>query len=147
MLIATLENWENIPLKVKALFMDTTFPKSRVVDYNDPTNFISELEKMVVKVPDDYLESIRFLADHRKDGTVIKIDVDGRIRYCDTMRTWFVRVDDVDTTRPWTMDTHKEYDEDEEIVISTREFISYLDYDIKEKSLNYAIRKDGRRWL
>lgn len=139
--IALIRNYSKMPIKAQALFMDTMFPVSRVVQYNDTTNFIHQLEGLVSEVPDDYFEAIKFRADHRKDGTIIKRDLNGVTYFGDTMSTWHIRLVQVDNSRPWTIDTHDEYDEEEEGIVESYESITYLDYDIKNSSLNYAVRR------
>jgi hypothetical protein len=139
--IAVIRNYNKMPLKAQMLFTDTCFPNSRVVAYYDPSNFIHQLEALVTKVPEDFFEAVRFRAEHREDGTIIKRDINGTTYFGDTMCTWHIRLVEVDNSRPWTIDNHDEYDEEEEGLVESYESITYLDYDIKNSSLNYAVRR------
>lgn len=139
--IALIRNYSKMPVRAQALFVDTTFPVSRVVKYYDPANFIHQLEGFVSEVPDDFFEAVKFRADHRKDGTIIKRDLDGVTYFSDTMSNWHIRLVKVDNSRPWTIDTHDVYDEEEEGLVESYESVTYLDYDIKNSSLNYAVRR------
>jgi hypothetical protein len=65
---------------------------------------------------------------------------DDLIVYGPVYREWAIKIREVDETRPWTIVATEELDDDEEKVISTSEYIKYLDYEVINKKINYCRR-------
>jgi hypothetical protein len=143
--IATFDNYEKMPVWVKDLFIETMFPMDRVAIFNDNSNFTYILDNACATPPDNFSEKVTWNVDHRKDGTIIKNvlsirGTDDLIVYGPVYREWAIKIREVDETRPWTIVATEELDDDEEKVISTSEYIKYLDYEVINKKINYCRR-------
>ncbi len=141
--IATFNNYEKIPEWIKGLFIETLFPMDRVAVPCDKSNFLYILDKMCEEPPTDFIERTKWNVDHRNDGTLVKSVVSINpesdvLIYGPVYREWTIRIREVDETRPWTIMVTEELDEDEEKVISTSEYIKYLDYEVVNKDINYC---------
>lgn len=143
MKFAVIENYHELPEKVKSLFVDTLFPNSRIGNINDPTNYLYQLDEMSIEYPKDDMGRLNLILHHRRDGTIIKKYLtwisDNVFEYSDVDRHWAVRIVDIDITRPWTVNTVCEYDDTDTNIISSNESISYLD--IVNPTINYYIRR------
>lgn len=138
MKIALILHRLNLPKSIESVFTDTMFPKSRVVDYDDKSNFIHQIEQLVKEEPTNIMEASRWRCIHRYDDTVTKrVSDDGAIRYSDVFRYWTVKVVEVDITRPWTIKTITTYDDDDN-VSDMYETIKYLDYTQIVPEMNYC---------
>jgi hypothetical protein len=143
--IATFYNYEKMPYWVKDLFIETLFPMDRVAVFDDKSNFLYVLDNACATPPSNIIEKAIWNAEHRKDGTLIKTVLsiehnDDLIIYGPTFREWAIYIREVDENRPWTIITSEELDEDEEEVLSTSEYIKYLDYEVVNKEINYCRR-------
>lgn len=141
--IATFNNYELMPECIKALFIETLFPMDRVAVLDDKSNFVYILDSLCSEPPKGILENANWNARHRNDGTIVKSAIEdgyGRniITYGPVFREWSIKIREVDETRPWTIIVNEEYDEEEETVISTSEYIKYLDYEVINKTINYC---------
>ena len=140
--IATFHNYNLMPECIKALFIETLFPMDRVAVLDDKSNFVYILDSLCSEPPKNIIENANWNARHRNDGTIVKsmfeIDDKVTITYGPVFREWSIKIREVDETRPWTIITDEEYDEEEETVISTSEYIKYLDYEVINKTINYC---------
>lgn len=148
MKVALFKNFNLAPLKVKNLFTSNNI-RSRLIDISDPDNYFHKLNELAIDWPTDIADRMPLLLSHRRDGTVIKriISIEENdysyLIYSDIDMTWYIKIIEVDITRPWTLKTRYEYDDEDDEPIETMDYIKYLDYIVSDALINYCIEIDS----
>lgn len=150
--VMLFSNYLDFPEKVRSILMEGEFPKNRIVENADYGGKVVEaLDGMTTSgVPSDLIEYAKWKSAHYKDGTIIRRAISNdnsadTIMYSDVFSFWHIRIVSVDNTRPWKISSRDEYD-DNDALVSSYEYVKYLDYEIVDSKFNYAVEV-GQSWL
>ena len=131
-LIDNLLDLNKFPDAVRKALIRDPYPQCRIVNYDDPNNFIHILDKVCTYIKSPCSPEI----NNVEKGTLCKTDF---YRNCDCM--YFVAkghehivIAEVDTDRPWFIGSPEDS--------NTGEFIMYADYEVTNTELNYVKPKD-----